>query len=212
MRKLSALVYSVLKKPRKQRIEMPPSIHTPHTPWSRPRSFLIAAGLLPLLVLGYLWVAWFLPERTVLGCSRGERAVLEEFPHYGDQQQVRTHSAEVSCIASYTLRVTRNEVLSYYEERLRENGWEVGGYWAANPPQGIEVFGEELSDLEEAPEEAPEEGVRSGLEARRDDYNYAVEYYPPGSPAASAEVGGSEDEAMIVVSVTDAPGAGGKVK
>jgi hypothetical protein len=208
MRNPSALLYSVLKKPRKQRVEMPPSIHTPHTPWSRRRSFLIVAGLLALLVLGYLWVAWFLPETTVVGCSRGERAILEEFPHYGDQQQVRTHSAEVSCIASYTLRVTRSEVLSYYDERLRENGWEVGGYWAASPPQGIEVFGEKLSDLEEA----PEEGVRAGLEARRDDYSYAVEYYPPGSPAVSAEAGGSEDEAMIVVSVTDALGAGGKVK
>jgi hypothetical protein len=208
MRKPSALVYSVLKKSRKQRIEMPPSIHTPYTPWARRRRFLIAAGLLTLLVLGYLWMAWFLPERTVFGCSHGERAVLEEFPHYGDQQQVRTHSAEVSCVASYTLRVTRSEVLSYYDERLRENGWEVGGYWAANPPQGIEVFGEKLSDLEET----PEEGVRSGLEARRDDYSYAVEYYPPGSPASSAEAGGSEDEAMIVVSVTDALGAGSKVK
>ena len=187
---------------------MPPSIDTPRTPWSRRRSFLIAAGLLPLLVLGYLWVAWFLPESTVVGCSREERAILEEFPHYGDQQQVRTHSAEVSCIASYTLRVTRSEVLSYYDERLRENGWEVSGYWAANPPQGIEVFGEKLSDLEEA----PEEGVRSGLEARRDDYGYAVEYYPPGSPTISAQAGGSEDEAMIIVSVTDALGAGGKVK
>src|SRR5215210_7846548 len=140
MRKPSALLYSVLKKPRKQRIEMPPSIHTPHTPWSRRRSFLIVAGLLALLVLGYLWVAWFLPETTVVGCSRGERAILEEFPHYGDQQQVRTYSAEVSCIVSYTLRVKRSEVLSYYDERLRENGWEVGGYWVANPPQGIEVF------------------------------------------------------------------------
>src|SRR5215207_11201291 len=135
MRKPSALVYSCFRgADEKQRIEMPPSIHMPHTPWSRRRSFLIAAVLLTLLVLGYLWVAWFLPERTVIGCSRGERAVLEEFPHYGDQHQIRTHSAEVSCIASYTLRVTRSEVLSYYDERLRENGWEVGGYWAATPP------------------------------------------------------------------------------
>ncbi len=208
MRKPLALVYSVPKNSRKQRIEMPPSIHTPHTTWARRRRFLIVVGLLTLLILGYLWMAWFLPERTVFGCSRGERAVLEEFPHYVAQQQVRTHSAEVSCVASYTLRVTRSEVLSYYDERLRENGWEVGGYWAANPPQGIEVFGEKLSDLEET----PEEGVRSGLEARRDDYSYAVEYYPPGSPAVSAEAGGSENEAMIVVSVTDALGAGSKVK
>ena len=98
--------------------------------------------------------------------------------------------------------------MSYYDERLRENGWRIGGYWAADSPQGIEVFGERLSDLEEV----PEKGVRSGIEARRDDYSYAVEYYPPGSPAVSAEAGGSEDEAMIAVAVTDTPGAGGKAK
>ncbi len=181
---------------------MPPSTHTPSTPWYHRRSVLIAAGLLALLVLGYVLI----PEATGWGCSSSERAVLEEFPHYSDSR-LRTYSAEVSCNARYALRATRSELLGYYDERLHENGWEVGGYWAANPPQGIGVYAEQLSDLEEA----PEEGVRSGLEARRGDYSYNVEYYPPGSPAVLAEAGGSEDEAMVVVSVTDEPGAGGKV-
>ena len=181
---------------------MPPSTHTLRRPWSRRRGLLVLAGLLTLLVLGYAGYQAF-KELAGVGCGWGERAILEEFPHYSDQR-LRTYSAEVSCNARYTARATRSEVLSYYDERLRENGWRVGGYWAADPPQGIEVLGERLSDLEEA----PEEGVRSGLEARRDDYSYAVEYYPPGSPAVSAEAGGSEDEAMIAVAVTDAPGAG----
>ena len=161
------------------------------------------------MVLGYGGV-WACQELTGVGCSSRERAVLEEFPHYGDQQYT-PFSGEVSCNAHYPLRATRSEVLGYYDERLRENGWEVGGYWAADPPQGIEVFGDELSDLEEAPED-PEKVVRAGLGARRDEYSYTVEYYPPGSPAASAESGGSEDEAMVQVAVSDEPGAGGKVK
>jgi hypothetical protein len=161
------------------------------------------------LVLGYGGV-WAYQELTGVGCNSRERAVLEEFPHYGDQQ-IEPYSGEVSCNAHYTLRATRSEVLGYYDERLHENGWEVGGYWAANPPQGIEFFGEQLSDLEEAPED-PEKMVRAGLEARRGEYSYSVEYYPPGSPAVSAEAGGSEDEAMVMVAVTDDPGAGGKVK
>ena len=188
------------------------STHTPPTPWCRRQSALIVSGLLFLLVVCFFVAAEVIKGLTGVGCSSGERAVLEEFPHYGDQQ-LRPYSAEVSCNAHYTLRATRSEVLGHYDEQLRENGWKVGGYWAANPPQGIEVFGEKLSDLEEAPEER----VRSGLAARRDEpsagrpYSYSVEYLPPGSPAVAAEGGGSEDEAMVMVSVTDEPGAGGKV-
>jgi hypothetical protein len=191
---------------------MPPSTtHTHHTLWYLRWSVLIAAGLLAILVL----VVVVLSVLGLLGggCSNSEQAVLEEFPHYTDQRLI-PYSAEVSCNARYTISASRDEVLGHYDEQLQENGWKVGGYWAANPPQGIEVFGEKLSDLEEA----PEEGVRSGLAGRRDEastgrtYSYSVEYYPPGSPAASAKGGGSEEEAMVMVSVTDEPGAGGKVK
>ena len=148
------------------------------------------------LVLGLLGV----------GCLSGQRAVLQEFEHY-ESHWTGPYAAEASCNARYTTQGSREDVLGYYDERLRENGWEVGGYWAANPPQGIEVFGEQLSDLAQAPEKE----VRAGLEARRGDYSYSAEYYPPGSPAATAEAGGSGDEAMVVVSVSDDPGAGGKV-
>ena len=185
--------------------EMPPLAYSPATPWYRRRGLIILIFALLMLSPFIAWVA--LKELTGLGCSIGEQAVLEEFPHYGNQP-VRTYSAEVSCNARYTLQATRSEVLGYYDERLRENGWEAGGYWAANPPQGIEIFGEQLSDLEAAPEER----VRAGLSALRGDYSYDVEYYPPGSPAASAEAGASEDEALVVVSVTDEPGPGAKAK
>ncbi len=191
---------------------MPPSTtHTHPTPWYRRYPGLIVLGVAVVLSTLVLALAHFVVP-VVLGllgggCSSGEQAVLEEFPHYTDQR-LRPYSAEVSCNVRYTVSASREEVLGHYDEQLHENGWKVGGYWAANPPQGIEVFGEKLADLAEA----PEEGVRSGLEARRDDYGYVVEYYPPGSPAASAEAGASDEEAMVIVGVTKGPVAGGKVK
>ncbi len=190
-------------------MEERPQEETPGS-WHRRYPGLIVAGfsvVLSLLVLAF--ALYGLPLVLGLlggGCPSGQRAVLHEVDHY-EPHWTGPYAAEASCNARYTTQGSREDVLGYYDERLRENGWEVGGYWAANPPQGIEVFGEQLSDLAQA----PEEGVRSGLEARRGDYSYSVEYYPPGSPAARAEAGGSEDEAMVVVSATDEPGAGGKV-
>jgi hypothetical protein len=178
------------------------------TPWYRRRGVLILA----LLVLSPFIVWGGLKELTGVGCSSGEQGVLNEFPHYSDQR-IEAYSGEVSCNVRYPTKASREEVLGYYDRQLRENGWEVTEVWAANPPQGIEMAGKQLSDISEA----PEEGVRSGLAARRDEpsagrpYSYSVEYYPPGSPAVAAEGGGSEDEAMVMVSVTDEPGAGGKV-
>ena len=195
---------------------MPPSAtHTPRNPWyrRRPDVFVLVgivgvSALVALLIFGPLFLMVISSILGVggAGCSSDERAVLEEFPHYTDQR-LRPYSAEVSCNVRYTTSANREEVLGRYDQQLHENGWKVGGYWAANPPQCIEVFGEKLSDLEQA----PEEGVRSGLEARRGDYSYVVEYYPPGSPAAAAEAGASEEEAMVIVGVTDEPGADGKV-
>lgn len=57
---------------------------------------------------------------------------MEEFSHYGDRQ-IELYYGEVSCNVHYTLLATRSEVLGCYDECLRENGWEVGGYWTAKP-------------------------------------------------------------------------------
>ena len=139
------------------------------------------------------------------GCSAEERAVYEEFSHYGDRQP-EPYSGEVSCNARYPTRASRDEILGYYDEQLRVNGWEVGGYWAADPPKGIEVFGEQLSDLSEAPE-----SVGGGLGARRGDYRYAVTYSPPGAGDPGETPQGEEvlaEDAEVVVEVTNAPGGG----
>jgi hypothetical protein len=136
-----------------------------------------------------------LKELTGVGCSSREQGVLKEFPHYSDQR-IEAYSGEVSCNVRYPTKANREEVLGYYDRQLRENGWEVGGYWAADPPKGIEVFGEQLSDILEA----PEEGVRSGMGAIRGDYRYGVTYHPPGE---SSEV--SPGQAEVMVQVTDEP-------
>ncbi len=177
---------------------MQPPTRPPASPWYRSRrGIVIAAAPLVLVVLGVVGAWWGIRELTGIGCSSGERAAMEEFPHYGDRW-IRPYSGEVSCNARYTTDGTREQVLGYYDERLRENGWQVRSVWAADPPRGIEVFGEQPSDISEAPE-----WVRSGLGARRGDYSYGVTYHPPGeSPEESGE------EAMVLVEVSDEPGGG----
>src|SRR5215210_586215 len=180
-------------------------------PWYRRRLdvllFWIAVGLCALigLVLFLILFGPVLIGVLISGCSAEERAVYEECSHYGDRR-LKPYSGEVSCNARYPTRASRDEILSYYDEQLRENGWEVGGYWAADPPKGIEVFGEQLSDLSEAPE-----SVRGSLDARRDSYRYGVTYSPPGTgdleetPAGEAS---SPEDAEVVVAVTDEPVGG----
>ncbi len=178
--------------------------HSPRFPWYRRRPDVLAlviivglSALVALLIFGplFLMVISSIFGLSGAGCSSNERVVLEEFSHYGDQQ-ASPYSAEVSCNASYTTNATRDEILGHYDQQLRENGWEVIGVWAANPPQGIEVFGEQLSDISKA----PEEGVRAGLGARRGDYTLGITYHPPGeSPEFTS------DKAGVLVEVTDEP-------
>ena len=184
--------------------------HSSRIPWYRRRPdvlvLVIIVGLSALVALLIFGPLFLMVISSILGlggagCSSDERAVLEEFPHYGDQR-VSPYSAEVSCNASYTTNATRDELLGHYDEQLRENGWEVIDVWAANPPRGIEVFGEQLSDISGA----PEEGVRAGLGARRGDYTLGITYHPPGeSPEFPS------DQAGVLVEVTDEPAPpGGK--
>ena len=156
---------------------MPASIHTPRTPWYRRRSVLMAAGLLALLILGFV-AAGGIKGLTGLGCSRSERAVLEEFPHYGDQH-FEPFDGEVSCIVRYAANARRPEVLSYYDKRWRENGWER----SESPPPVVV--------------------------ACRGGYGYAFEYSSQSGPMAGAtfspggypEESSDENEVKAVVTV-----------
>ncbi len=162
---------------------MPPSTtRTPCTPWYRRGGILVAAGLLALLVFGVV-VAWgVIRERTGLGCSSSEQTVMEEFPHY-DNQRFEPFDGEVSCIVRYATNARRPEVLGYYEERWRQNGWEQSG---STPPVVV---------------------------ACRDRYGYAFEYSSQSGPMAGATFspGGYPEEsldenevkAVVTVSVSD---------
>lgn len=84
-----------------------------------------AAGLVALLALGTAAGLGF------GGCSgsdcRGEdRAIYEEFPQYGGQDvELGPAGPGANCNARFPSTAPREEVLTYYSERLRENGWEV---------------------------------------------------------------------------------------
>ena len=166
---------------------MLPSTHTPRTPWYRTRrGVLIAAGLLALSVLVVV-LSWWIHKKLYppggdnpagLGCSSSERAVLEEFPHYGDQH-FEPFDGEVSCIVRYAANARRPEVLSYYEERWRENSWERSG---SAPPVVV---------------------------ACRGGYGYAFEYSSQSGPMAGArfspggypEESSDENEVKAVVTI-----------
>ena len=140
------------------------------------------------------------------GCSDEGKAIVEEFPHYGDRR-IEPYSGEASCNVRYPTEASREEVLAYYEEQLRENGWEVMGFWAVDPPKGIEHYGEDLSDVSGAPE-----SVGGGLGAQRGEYHYRVTYEPPGTGDPGGETPAGEEvsaeDAQVVVEATDEPGGG----
>lgn len=106
------------------------------------------AGLLAVCAIG-VWVV-----TNAFGCGVGERAVLEEFPHYGGRTPEPRSEIELAlCSVIYTTPAPREEVLAYYEEELRERGWEVR--------------------VQEPPARSTEP---TGLEAERGGYGYDVLY------------------------------------
>ncbi len=163
-------------------------------------------------MFGIVVAGWVIRERTRLGCSSSEQTVMEEFPHYGNQR-FEPFSGEVECIVRYTTNASRDEVLTHYEERLRENGWEAmwafGLFTAADPKTKDKTGGERLSDLPA--------GWAGGIAACRGGYRYLVEYWPPPEPEGKQKnaderfsSGGypvSGDKAVVDVGVSDDQGA-----
>ena len=189
-------------------------------PWYRRRPdvlvFVIIVGLSALVVLSFLGLFFLMAMSPILGlggagCSSNERAVIEEFPHYGDQR-FTAFSGEVSCHVRYATHASRDEVLTYYDEQLRENGWEArwgfGFFTAADPKTKDKTGGERPSELPM--------GWAGGLDVCRGGYSYTVEYWPPpeaGGKQKSADgrfsPGGypiSGDEAVVDVNVADDKG------
>jgi len=105
-----------------------------------------------LLALSALVFAGSYMLSSLNDCSGKERAIVEEYPHYGGRR-IATYPWTFSCSIRYSTEASRKKVLSCYEKLLRQHSWEVLG---------------------ELPSSAG-----GTLVARRDGYSYWVSYEPP---------------------------------
>lgn len=151
----------------------------------------VIGGLLILSVLVFVGGSYLLS--AVSDCSGQERAIVEEYPHHGDRR-IATYPWTFSCGVRYTTDASRKEVLGYYEEILRRNGWEVLGFQTASGRRY--VSGKRLSDLWGLPRSAG-----GTLVTRRDGYSYWVTYEPPNVEDPDLP----DDEALVMVLANDHP-------
>jgi hypothetical protein len=161
------------------------------------RALLAAVAGVGFLVLVVGGAVFYLSWSACLG---GERAALEEFPHYADPES-GPRPLQGACEVRFTTEASREEVLGYYDERLHQNGWRVLGYEAYHPfKRGIGGEYERLSDALKTPESAV-----AGLAARRDGYNYWVSYEPPSKKDPDIP----DNKALVMVYVVEGgrPGA-----
>ena len=154
----------------------------------------VALGLLAALVVGTVfYLSWS-------ACLGGESDALTGFPHYAEPESGPSPLLE-ACEVRYTTGASRKEVLGYYDEHLREDGWNVLGYMTVDrPPKGMEMPAKKLSTLSEAPESAG--GI---LTARRGNYNYSVSYEPPNKEDPDLP----DDKALVMASVIEKGGVPG---
>jgi hypothetical protein len=155
-------------------------------------------GLAGLLALAALIFVGSYVLSSLSDCSGKERAIVEEYPHYGDRR-IATYPWTISCSVRYTTEASRKEVLGHYDNQLRQHGWEVMGYQTMYLPKGMEereAAGKRLSDLWELPQSAG-----GTLVARRDGYSYWVSYEAPNKEDPDLP----DDKALVRVSANDHP-------
>jgi hypothetical protein len=154
----------------------------------------VAVGLLVVFVGGSVfYLSWS-------ACLGGERAALTEFPHFAAPESGPSPLMG-TCQVRYTTQASRGEVLGYYDERLRQNGWDVLGYDVHHPyKRGIGGEYERLSGALKTMESAA-----VSLASRRDGYNYWVNYEPPSKRNPDLP----DDRASIIAYVVEGgrPGA-----
>jgi len=154
----------------------------------------VAVGLLVVFVGGSVfYLSWS-------ACLGGERVALTEFPHYADPESGPSPLMG-ACEVRYTTQASRGEVLGYYDQRLRKNGWNVLGFQAYHPyKRGIGGEYDRLSDALKTPKSAV-----ASLTARRDGYNYSVSYEPPNTKDPDLP----DDKALVMASVIEKGGKPG---
>ena len=146
----------------------------PARPSARPGSALrrgataTAAGLLALISLGAVGVLLFRAGT----CGQEERTAYGELAQYGGRRLAPEPNYELgSCQAFYLVDDRPKEVLAYFGDRLRVNGWKV-------------------EMIFQPPPSAPP-GSSTSFVARRGDYRYSFIFYPSegyGAPAPGGKV------------------------
>ncbi len=158
------------------------------------KKIMVAAVIGGLLVLSALvFVGGSYVLSAVSDCSGQERAIVEEYPHHGDRR-IATYPWTFSCGVRYTTDASRKDVLSYYDELLRREGWQVMGFQTTLRRE--HVSGERLLDLWDLPASAG-----GTLVARRDGYSYWVSYESPNTEDPDLP----DDEALVMVIANDHP-------
>ena len=92
-----------------------------------PRKFIIigagSAAILLIAVAGFVAVQ----VGNDFYCSGSERKAMSEFPHFEGAEADWESNFKITggCTTSYTAEAELPEVLSYYQEQLRQRGWAV---------------------------------------------------------------------------------------
>jgi hypothetical protein len=158
------------------------------------KKIMVAVAIGGLLVLSALvFVGGSYVLSALSDCGGQERAIVEEYPHHGDRR-IATYPWTFSCGVRYTTDASRKEVLGYYDEILRRNGWEVLGFQTVSGRRY--VSGKRLSDLWGLPRSAG-----GTLVARRNGYSYWVSYEPPNAEDPDLP----DDETLVMVLANDHP-------
>ena len=156
---------------------------------------ILAVGILALV--GLLFGGSYALS-SMSDCSGKERAIVEQYPHYGNRH-IATYPWTFSCSVRYTTKASGKEVLVYYDDMLAQNGWEVLGYQTYLPNQGLresQARGKRLSDLWGLPRSAG-----GTLVASRNGYSYWVSYEPPNREDPDLP----DEKALVMVSANDHP-------
>ena len=148
----------------------------------------VALGLLLVFVVGMVfYLSWS-------ACLGGESDALTGFSHYADPESGPSPLMG-ACEVRYTTQASRKEVLGYYDDHLRKDGWRVLGYDAYHPfKRGVGGEYDRLSDALKTLESAV-----AGLAARRDGFNYWVRYEPPSKVNPDLP----DDQALVSVDVVE---------
>ena len=87
--------------------------------------FAAAGGLVVLVVASFSFISARAGSDN--HCSEAEQQAMFEFPHYGDAKPDWQSNAGTSggCAARFSVDAAPGEVRDYYQEQLRQRGWNV---------------------------------------------------------------------------------------